>query len=116
MLTKLILIGTLVFASILPNYFNATTDFSESHELVVKFQKLSPKQYGELDKSIATVPGIKDEGHCERLKVFFFSYDTSVYRTDEDAFNAIEKSTKAYLPMLKVGTSAEQLKTICATK
>lgn len=82
-------------------------------ELIVSFEKLSSKQYQDLDLALSEINGIRKIGFCERMNVFYFSYDTAIYRSAEEAFEALIVPTKKYQPLLKIGASAADVEKEC---
>jgi hypothetical protein len=83
-------------------------------ELVVSFEKLSPKQYEELDLSISGVKGINKIGFCERRNIYYFNFDITVFRNSEEAFNALIQTTKKFQPLMKIGSTIADVQRACA--
>lgn len=88
-------------------------DDATTNQLVVSFGHYNPKQLTELQAQISTIPGIKQLGFCEKMHVFYFEYDTNVYRTVDQAFEAILLNTKTFQPLIKIGSSIEQVQIEC---
>jgi hypothetical protein len=85
----------------------------DSNEIIIAFEKLSSKQFLELDEAIAQIPGVTNFGYCQRINIYYFTYDENIYKTEDQVVEAITKHTKKYQPLLKIGTSAEQLSNNC---
>lgn len=88
---------------------------STLNEVIVSFEKLSIKQYEELDKIIANLPGIKGNGYCQKLNCYNFVYDTNFYKNSEEAFSMIEKETRLFLPLQKLGVNSQMVMQYCST-
>jgi hypothetical protein len=83
------------------------------NELIVAFENLSDKQLVDLDEAIAQIPGVKNFGYCQRKRLYFFTYDEQIYKTEEQVMDAISIHTKKYQPLLKIGTSVDQITKQC---
>lgn len=81
--------------------------------LVVTFEKFSVKQITELEAKIADIKGLKLMGSCSKLNCYYFSYDTSILRTKNEAFDALLIQTKEYQPLLKSETSVSDVERAC---
>jgi hypothetical protein len=81
--------------------------------LVVTFEKFSVKQFTELEAKIADIKGLKLMGSCSKLNCYYFSYDTSILRTENEAFDALLIGTKEYQPLLKSETSVTDVERAC---
>lgn len=90
---------------LLPTEFNS--------DLVVTFEKYTPKQIGELTSALAQIQGLKIQGSCEKLRCYYFSYDTSVFADDAAAFEAITLRCKTFQPLLKAGTTVAEVQRAC---
>jgi|GEM_PF-1677350 len=88
-------------------------DETKSIELIVSFENLSPKQYEELELVLSSLVGFHNNGHCERMNVFYLSYDSNMYRTAEEAFDALQIKTKPYQPLLKIGATVADVQREC---
>lgn len=84
-----------------------------SSELIVSFENLSPKQYQELDLAVSEINGIRKKGFCEKMNIFYFTYDSEIYRSNEEAFDALILKTKNYQPLLKIGATATDVQREC---
>jgi hypothetical protein len=120
-MNHLILFAVILF--LIPNPYIARTTQSiepisffndKAGELVVSFEKLSPKQYEELDLLISSVKGIVKIGFCERRNIYFFTFDTTVFRNSEEAFDALIQTTKKFQPLLKIGSTIADVQRACA--
>jgi len=88
--------------------------YSKSNtELVVTFEKFSSKQREELLQSLTGINGVKVLGSCEKLRCFYFSFDPSVYVSEESAFEAIQLKTRIFQPLLKSGTTVQDVERAC---
>jgi|GEM_PF-4085887 len=97
-----------------PNYLVAPSFIAQnSNELIVSFEKLSPKQFGDLELLLSDLPGIRKIGFCEKMNVFYFSYDTDLFRSNEEAFDALILKTKNYQPLLKIGATSADVQREC---
>lgn len=108
--------GSMIFAkNDLPfkSYETILTQSSESNELIVAFEKLSPKQYEEFELALLSLNGIRKIGSCDRMNIFYFNYDTTMYRTAEEAFEAVIGATKKYQPLMKIGASVADVQKAC---
>lgn len=106
-----LLFAVFVFSSF---YSNALTKADGNpNELIVAFEKLNDKQLTYFDELITQIPGVKNTGYCQRLKIYIFEYDSSIYRNDEAALNAIAVQTKKFIPIQKVGTSSQDILKSC---
>lgn len=109
------LLGASVFA-LEKNDHDMSKDYiiqEKSNELIVSFEHYNPKQLSELQAQLSTIPGIKQLGFCEKMHVFYFEYDASVYRSIDQAFDAILLNTKTFQPLIKIGSSIEQVQIEC---
>jgi hypothetical protein len=52
-------------------------------------------------------------GSCSKLNCYYFSYDTSILRTKNEAFDALLIQTKEYQPLLKSETSVSDVERAC---
>lgn len=97
------------------NQLGLTTQIDDAkiNQLVVSFEHYNPKQLTELQAQLSTIAGIKQLGFCEKMHVFYFEYDTNVYRTVDQAFEAILVKTKTFQPLIKIGSSIEQVQIEC---
>lgn len=86
---------------------------AKTNQLVVSFERFNPKQLSDLQAKLSTIPGIKQLGFCEKMNVFYFEYDATVYRTVDQAFEAILLNTKTFQPLIKIGSSIEQVQIEC---
>lgn len=82
---------------------------TNSNEVIISFEKLGEKQVQELDEVIAQIPGVKNFGFCQKLRLYFFSYDALRYKTEEEVVETIAIYTKKFEPLQKVGTSSSRL-------
>lgn len=82
-------------------------------ELIVAFEKFSPKRYAEIENLISGISGIEQVGYCERMNIFYFQYDPEIYQTENDAFEAIMVKTREFQPLLKSGSSIDAVKNEC---
>ena len=97
-----------------PNYLvNSSFIAQNSNELIVSFEKLSPKQFGDLELLLSDLPGIRKIGFCEKMNVFYFSYDTDIFRSIDEAFDALTLKTKNYQPLLKIGATSADVQREC---
>lgn len=83
-------------------------------ELIVAFEKYTPKLAVEFNSAISSLEGIREIGSCEKMNIVYFSYDPTIYKTQEEAFDAIEKATKSFNPLLKIGSSSTEVEGACA--
>lgn len=88
-------------------------DEPKSNELIISFEHYNPKQLSELQSQLSSVNGIKQLGYCEKMHVFYFEFDATVYRSVDQAFEAIMLKTKAFQPLMKVGASISDIKRAC---
>jgi hypothetical protein len=88
-------------------------DEPKSNELIISFEHYNPKQLSELQSQLSSVTGIKQLGYCEKMHVFYFEFDPSVFRSADQAFEAIMLKTKAFQPLMKVGARISQVQTEC---
>jgi len=86
---------------------------SNSNELIVAFEKFSAKRYAELESLISGISGIENTGYCERMNVFYFEYDPEIFQSENDAFEAIMIKTREFQPLLKIGSTVDQVKIEC---
>ena len=93
--------------------FSANAGNDPAKELIVAFEKLSSKQYDELESAFKSIEGLKHVGQCENMQVYYFNYDTNVFRNAEEAFDALTIKTKNFLPLMKVGSSIQQVNNAC---
>ena len=82
-------------------------------ELVVTFEKFSPKQHELLISKLNEISGLKILGSCEKLHCFYFSYDTSIYQSESEVFEKIQLKTKDFQPLVKSGTSVSDVVRAC---
>lgn len=94
-------------------YSSDKTDNHPTKELIVAFEKLSSKQFAELDAAINNIPGLKPLGQCSKMNVYYFSFDETIYFNDEQAFEALTIKTKDFLPLMKIGSTIEQVSNAC---
>lgn len=91
-------------------------DFSNTTilpELIVIFEDLSEKEFMDLDLAIVSVNGLTLKGYCQRLKCYYFNYDDNIFKSEDQAFEALTIATKKYKPLLKTGTTSELVNQIC---
>ncbi len=88
-------------------------DEPKSNELIISFEHYNPKQLSELQSQLSSVTGIKQLGYCEKMHVFYFEFDATIYRSADQAFEAIMLKTKAYQPLMKVGASISMVQNEC---
>jgi hypothetical protein len=88
-------------------------DDAKTNQLVVSFEHYNPKQLSELKAQLSAIQGIKQLGFCEKLHVFYFEYDASIYRNVDQAFDAILVKTKTFQPLITIGSSIEQVQIEC---
>lgn len=86
---------------------------SPDHELIIAFEDISSKQYNELELVLSGLNGIQKTGACERMNIFYFTYDGSIYSNADEAFEAILPKTKIYKPLLKVGSTIADVQREC---
>lgn len=113
LLTPILLAFVLVLSSF--SKYNSVSKKTETNpnEIIVAFEKLNSKQLLDLDAAIANIPGVKNFGYCQKKNLYFFSYDERTYKSEEQALEAITIHTKQFHPLLKVGTSSEQISKSC---
>ena len=106
---------TFLFVSFVSAFSFSAPDFEDKNpnEIVIAFEKLSEKQLIYFNQLLTEIPGIKNTGFCERMKVYVFTYDSAVYRTEEDAVNAINIHTKKFIPIQKVVDNTQELLNNC---
>jgi hypothetical protein len=82
-------------------------------ELVVAFEGFSVKRIDELNSLFTDLPGIKNLGSCERLNVLYFTYDTAIYHSADEAYETLMLKTREFRPLLKTGSSISDVKFNC---
>lgn len=82
-------------------------------ELIIAFEKYSPKLSTEFDQAVRSVPGVQIVGSCSRMNIFYFLIDHEVYRNSSEAFEALEHATKRFSPLQKVGSSISDVQKAC---
>ncbi len=107
------------FSSVQPeiNYPNYQVNYyliaQNSNELIVSFEKLSPKQFGDLELILSELSGIRKIGFCESMHVYYFNFDSNMYRSIQEAFDVVTLKTKNYQPLLKIGATAADIQREC---
>jgi len=86
---------------------------TENRELIVAFENISVKQYAELELVLSSLNGIEKSGACERMNIFYFTYDNSIYPNAEEAFETLVIKTKIYQPLLKIGSTIADVQREC---
>lgn len=94
---------------------NGSIDVS-TNEMIVTFENLSPKRISELNERLINLPGITHMGSCPELRAYFLIYDSEKYASLEEAFDAVIISTKEFQPLLKIGSSINDVKSACELK
>ncbi len=103
-----------VFAS--NNFEKATYFISENQgELVVTYESFNDKLMLEFDAAVATIPGLKTTGYCQKLNCYYYSYDKEIYPSLQAAFDALTEKTKSFQPLLKEGTTSEMVRRNCVS-
>lgn len=88
----------------------------KANELIVSFENFSPKQINDLNEVIVSLEGFKYVGFCEKMHLYYFTFDNTIYRNVENAFQALELKTKNYQPSLKIGASIQEVEYACSIK
>lgn len=100
--------GLYIFSS-----FATKVETNGNPELIVAFEKYTPKLAIEFDAAINLLQGIREVGSCEKMNIIYFSYDSSIYKTPEEAFEAIERGMKRFNPLLKIGSNSQEIERAC---
>ncbi|MCE3296566.1 MAG: hypothetical protein K0R65_2280 [Crocinitomicaceae bacterium] len=82
-------------------------------ELIVTFENLTMKQYEDLDNALADIQGVKMVGYCQKQNCYYFNYDRTIYKTGDEAFEALAIKTKLYHPLMKTGVTIALIQTLC---
>jgi hypothetical protein len=102
-----LLLGNFSFSSVVDN------NDPFQNEIILTFEKLSEKQFEDLDLVILNLPGIKSTGYCQKMNCYYFKYDSNLYKSREEAFHVIEIQARQFLPLLKEGVNSELINNIC---
>lgn len=100
-------------------YTTTSTNFklrfleSDSTELVVVFENYNSKFYTEIISKVEHIAGLSVKGYCETLKCFYFQVDPLVFKTESEAFQALESKTRNFLPVHKDGTTVAMVISNC---
>lgn len=86
---------------------------NNSAEMIISFEKISSKQFEDLETALSELSGIKKVGACENMNIYYFMYDPAIYRTVDEAYEALILKTKIYQPLLKIGATVADVKTAC---
>ncbi len=84
-----------------------------SNELIVTFENLTMKQYEELDLALADIQGVKLLGYCQKQNCYYFNYDQALFKSEDEAFEALAIKTKLYQPLMKTGVTIALIQTLC---
>ena len=82
-------------------------------EFVVTFEKFSVKQREELLSELSEIQGIKILGSCDKLRCFYFSFDSAFFKSETEAFEAVTLKSKDFQPLIKLGTSVSDVQRVC---
>lgn len=110
---SVLLVSSYLLLTSLTTKYETLTKQNHPNELIVAFENLSDKQLIELDEAIAQIPGVKNFGYCQRQRLYFFTYDEQIYKSEDQVMEAISIHTKKFQPLIKIGTTASQISKNC---
>jgi hypothetical protein len=86
---------------------------SSTGELVIGVPNFNMKRYDDFIKTVSSINGIRNIEYCSGAEVFLVQFDSSTFRSSEEAFKAIDDKMSNMELYHKSGVSHAALKADC---
>lgn len=113
LLSLLLMVALITFTGFAGQKGEEQKSTNTNPEIIVGFEKYTPKLATEFNAAVNSLQGIREIGACEKMNIIYFSYDPAIYKTPNEAYEAIEKATKRFNPLLKIGSSSTEVERAC---